>query len=157
MYPPLHGRVADLRSLCESQGVGLHATDNGTFYACLNLNGDSDQQLALARCRDYCPFLRTGRLHTCAMSAMVGYFNGSFEQRIPVDGGIDIHAPGASGRAILRQLNRPIETCKWCSPDVVRFPWSPSRRRLSEWDAGSEKAVAGRQDAVCPSPPIHSA
>jgi hypothetical protein len=71
------------------------------------------------------------------MSALVGYFNEQFGHRIPVDGGIDIHAPGTSGRAILRRLNRPIETCKWCSPDGISFPWSTSSRLPGEWDAGA--------------------
>jgi hypothetical protein len=139
VYPPLHHRVAVLRSLCEAKGVHLHASDPvSTFDACLNLRGDSDAQLAFDRCRRMYvnPFLQAGRLYVCSSPALVWHFNKQFDLRIPADAGIDIHAPAVTGRAILRQLNRPIETCKWCSQDGVSFPWTTSKRQLHEWDAG---------------------
>lgn len=143
VYPPVRGRVAHVRSLCEVRGVELSTTDREIFYAHLNFKGDSRPGPTFARCRarDYCPFLQDGRLYVCATPALVGYFNQRFHSRIAADAGIDIHAPGASGRAILRQLDQPVETCKWCSDDPVSFPWTTSSRRPEEWEAATYRAA----------------
>ncbi|OHB62912.1 MAG: hypothetical protein A2Y76_11525 [Planctomycetes bacterium RBG_13_60_9] len=142
VYPPMTSRMPDLRSLCDAQGVCLHITRREDFHAHLNLNGDSDKRLAFVRCREryFCPFLQAGRLYTCGVPALVGYFNRQFGREIAADAGIDIHSPKASGRAILRQLNSPIETCRWCSYDFVPFPWSTSNRLAQEWDSAAQVA-----------------
>ena len=49
--------------------------------------------------------------------------------------------------AVLRQLNQPIETCKWCSYDFVPFPWSTSNRRPEEWDAAEYLRVRRPESA----------
>ena len=107
-----------------AQRVSLHLTERERFHAQLNLQGDSNQGLTFTRCRAryFCPFLQAGRLYTCAMPALVGYFNQRFGYQITANEGMDIHAPAVTGRAILRQLDQPIETCRWCSSDVRFFP-----------------------------------
>lgn len=54
---------------------------------------------------------------------------------MPADEGIDIYSPSISGREVLMRLNKPIDTCKWCSYDIVPFAWETSNRVLEEWDA----------------------
>ena len=143
VYPPLRDRVAQLRSLCEAGGVDLRTTDRDMFHSHTNLQGDSDKQRAFDICRQkyYTPFLQGGRLYACPTPALVRYFNQRFHHAIAADAGIDIHCPHASGAAILRQLDQPMETCKWCSYDFVPFPWSTSTRRLEEWDAATYRTV----------------
>jgi hypothetical protein len=144
VYPPLQHQVAARRSLCAANGVTLYANDVvSVFHAHMNLQGDSDEQRAFDCCRRmyFVPFLQAGRLYVCPLPALAWHFNKQFDYRIPADAGIDIYSSAVTGRAILRQLNKPIATCKWCSYDFVPFPWSTSKRRLSEWDAGVHRTA----------------
>lgn len=143
-YPPFRHRVECWRALCEAQRVRLRVTSVETFFAFHNLRGDSDKQKAFKLCRRrwYCPFLREGRLYVCSVPALVHTFNKRFGTKIRTDRGIDIHSQGINGGWILRQLNRPIETCSWCSCDIVPFPWSVSNKLPAEWDAGEQRKTA---------------
>ncbi len=142
VYPPWKDQVADLCALCAVRAVNLHVRAVETFHAHSNLRGDSDPQLAFELCRRryLWPVLQSGRLYPCGVPAFVHYFNERFDYRIPAAAGMDIHSPAVSGRALLRQLNRPTETCRWCSYEFVPFAWSPSRRRAEEWDAAAALA-----------------
>jgi len=138
VYPPWAGRLRAWQSLCVAQGVCVFTTQVETFHAHANLRGNSDPRTAFDLCRRryFWPVLREGRLYPCGVPAFVPYFNEQFGCQIPVDAGIDIHAPAARARTILRRLNEPMETCRWCSYDFVPFPWAPSNRRAEDWDAG---------------------
>jgi hypothetical protein len=149
VYPPLRHQVAALQALCDAKGVHLYARHIiSNFHAHANLQGDSNEQMAFDLCRRqfFCPFLQAGRLYPCAVPALVRYFNTRFNYQIPADPGIDIHAPTVTGRAILRRLNRPIETCRWCSYDFVPFPWATSKRVPEEWDADFHRSRTGSRE-----------
>lgn len=136
VYPPLRKNLADYRVLCKANGVSLSTRDVEIFHAHFNSKGNSDKKKAFDICRSiyFCPFLRDGRLYTCATAALVHYFNERFGCKITADEGIDIHSNSASGRGILRRLSRPIDTCKWCSYDFVPFSWEVSNRVSEDWD-----------------------
>ena len=136
VYPPLRKNLADYLALCKAEGISVVPREVETFFAHHNLKGDSDKIKAFDICKSvfYCPFLQNGRLYTCAMPALVHYFNERFGHAIPEDGGIDIHEDPLTGRAILRKLLQPIETCKWCSYDFPSFKWDVSSRTAEEWE-----------------------
>jgi hypothetical protein len=137
VYPPVSKHLADYRVLCDTKGVSLFTTYKDSFHAHKNLKGNSDKKKAFDICRSnyYCPFLRDGRIYACVVTALIHYFNKRFNYKITADEGINIHSHFASGRLILKRLNRPIETCKWCSYDFVSFPWKVSNQTIEDWDA----------------------
>jgi hypothetical protein len=137
VYPPYRGRVEAWRGLCDREGVELYLTDGRRFFLRMNRQGDSDVTKAFRSCRSrqYCPFLCNGRIHTCAMSALVHYFNAEFGTAIESHPGIDLYEYGMSGRKILEFLDTPISTCRWCPYDWVEVPWSWGRRS-DEWILG---------------------
>lgn len=137
-YPPLHDRLEEYRSLCKREGVSLLVKHTETFCARGNLKGDSPMRSTFRRCQigAVCSYLQDGRLYACAMPSQVHYFNDRFGYRVTADPGIDIHADSISGRQVLRMLNRPVETCRWCSNREARFAWSGGGRAAPEdWDA----------------------
>jgi hypothetical protein len=141
VYPPLRQRVAEWRSLCDAQKVKLNLSNEiHTFLVFLNLRGNSDEKKSFNLCRSsyFCPFLRDGHLYTCAMPALIHYYNNRFGYQIPADRGINIHSQSVSGKGILQYLNKPTVTCKWCSYDFVPFPWSALKGNPSheDWIAG---------------------
>ena len=141
-YPPLK-RAEELRALCKHEQVNLSVTNIETFHAHTNLKGDSDKQKAFKICRKryYSPLLKEGHLYVCPKPAYVHYFNESFGYQIPTDKGIDIHSQNISGSWILRELDKPIETCKWCSYDYVPYTWSSSNNLATDWDAAEQRKM----------------
>lgn len=137
LYPPLQDNLPDYRRLCDDEGVSLSVTYRENFVSHMNLNGDSGGEETFKACRKryFHPFLQNGRVYTCGMAALVHHFNNKFDYRITPDEGIDIYSPATTGKKILKKLNRPIDTCKWCSYDFVPHPWQPSNRVPEEWNA----------------------
>lgn len=143
VYPPLK-RSEDLRTLCESKHVNLNMSKTiETFHAHHNPKGNSDKQKAMNACRKmyYCPYLREGRLYVCVMPATVHNFNKISDYQIAIDGGINIHSKNISGSWILDELNKPIETCKWCAYDFTPFSWSTTNKTSAEWDPSEHKKM----------------
>lgn len=141
VYPPFEAHRDEWRKLCARERVVLNDSPPlGTFHAHMNLKGTTPPGRAFRSCRSrfYCPFLQAGRLYLCGIPALVHYFNARFGTRIPDAEGIDIHAPGLTGRKILRRLNRPVRTCAWCAEIPVAFPWATDGEeaapRASDWD-----------------------
>jgi hypothetical protein len=137
VYPPLKRYLPEIRALCNSEGVKLNEMPVETFIAHHNLKGDSDKHKALEVCREafFCPFLKDGHLYVCAVPALVHHFNNAFDSNIIADEGIDIYSKHVSGRAVLKQLNRPVETCKWCSYNFSQFPWETTNKLADDWEA----------------------
>jgi hypothetical protein len=103
--------------------VRLNAKESDIFLARCSFKGDSDRQKAFDHCRReyFCPFLENGRIYPCAMSALVRYFNRTFDRSISVNPGFNIHARLATGSRILNYLSKPVPTCAWCSCDLAPF------------------------------------
>lgn len=145
VYPPIRKNLPDYLALCEAKGITIVPREVETFFAHHNLKGDSDKVKAFDICRSvfFCPFLQEGRLYTCALPALVHYFNERFGQTIAADEGINIHSGSITGGEILRQLQKPIETCKWCSYDFVDSKWDVSKRVPEDWDANIRAKAPG--------------
>jgi hypothetical protein len=54
----------------------------------------------------------------------------------------EVYYQDISSSKIIRQLSKPIETCKWCMFPVIVVPWSKSAANKLpspfDWDAGTE-------------------
>ena len=137
VYPPLRKHVNNMRTLCDRHGVKAVFRKVNRFHAHRNLKGDTDKHKAFKACRKkvFCPLLKQGTIYTCPIPGYVHYFNERFNCQITIDKGIDIHADTLTARKILRALNRPIETCKWCSDYFIEYQWSKSNKLSSDWDS----------------------
>ena len=145
VYPPAQEHVDDYRALCEREGVFISTRDVESFVAHFNSKGDSQVDKAFRLCpiEYYCRFLQDGHLYPCAKPALVHYFNESFDLKVTADEGIDIYSPSLSGREVLMRLNKPIDTCRWCSYDLVPFAWETSNRVVEDWDAEAHREKVG--------------
>ncbi len=142
LYPPFEKLAPTWEGLCDREGVPVKTySKNGTFSARINPHGNSDKAEAFRLCRIDCdcPYLRRGRIHTCAMSAHVELFNEKYGAQVTGDSGIDIYGLDVSARKISKYLRTPIETCRWCATSARCFPWSPHKKnepiQLSDWYA----------------------
>ena len=148
VYPPMEKMVETYSRLCRENRVRLHLSYSNEFMAHYNPKGDSDKAKAFRECRKmyFCPFLRDGRVYSCFMTPNVRYFNQKFGHEVAVDPGVDFHSSATTGRGILRYLDRPIETCQWCTYDFAPFKWEQGRRDEVPEDWGS--ARGGRQTTL---------
>jgi len=63
-------------------------------------------------------------------------FNKKFNQNIIVDKAINIHSPFTTGSKIIKKLDEPIETCRYCIggiENIVNYPWDISSGKIEEW------------------------
>ncbi|MCI5178313.1 MAG: hypothetical protein D3911_03100 [Candidatus Electrothrix sp. AW3_4] len=140
-----------IRFLAESFNVDLNIPyePERVFYKKMNLIGNSDKQKVFDYCRSWlghtCMNLRQGRIYQCPITAYSKHFNNEFGYQIDADKGIDIYSPNISSSDILRQLSKPIETCKWCMSPSIAVPWSRSVANkppsAANWDAGSTESA----------------
>jgi hypothetical protein len=71
----------------------------------------------------YCPFLGKSKLYVCALPPTAHYYNAKFGRSIPDDPGIDIYDPRLDGTTILKLLETPIETCRYCACQYESHRW----------------------------------
>ena len=109
------------------------------FYKFINIKGDSDPEKSFRSCRavHICPFLRNGKLFTCAFAPHVHLFNQFFDQSIPVTEGdyVDIYGD-VTPEEILDFLMHPVPLCQWCNVQRVPFDWGKSNQDIQEWING---------------------
>jgi len=139
VYPPILPILDEIRGLCGRERVGLRESPNNAFCVRMDLEGCSAPKSAFSNCRNlfYCPVLKEGRLHVCATSAYVGYFNSRYGANLPQDEGVNLGDPGLSGRRVLRELNKSVALCRFCSLKTHTAPWSNSSPEKLDWDIRS--------------------
>ena len=105
------------------------------FHASYNDRGNSDTKKAFLSCRarNYCPFLRQGKLYICAKPALVHYFNKRYGTMIPNSGFVDIYKSKLTGWDVLDALNKPANTCAYCFYEFNNFDWAVSTQQISDW------------------------
>jgi hypothetical protein len=125
LYPIMETARTEIERLCARQGVTLNVNRTTSFLAGINPRGDSDPQQAMDYCRSqfYCPFLGKSKLYVCALPPTAHYYNEKFGRSIPDDPGIDIYDPRLDGTTILKLLETPIETCRYCACQYESHRW----------------------------------
>lgn len=104
------------------------------FSKYLNPTGDSDKNTVFENCiRRNCTFLSNGKMAACCQPFTVHYFNEYFDEHLPENEGIDLYEAGLNGWEIQKRLITPMETCRFCSPDVP-FDWEISKPPFSKTD-----------------------
>ncbi len=136
---PLKGNSIDDKKLqikanSECVPVAYDYNPGKKFAKPLTLSGDANKQKIFKECQNRssckhtCMNLKQGRIYHCPITAYVHYFNNKFNYRISQDAGINIHSQDVTGSLILKRLNKPIETCKWCSfTNFIEVPWSAGK------------------------------
>lgn len=132
---PITLHLEKINTLAENHAVRVIRHEAMIFHRHMNLRGDSSPAAAMRICRKhyYCPFLRDGKIYTCARPALVHYFNAQFATSLPETNYLDIHSNNLSGRDVLRFLNRPSESCCFCCYDYPEFEWGLSKKNINEW------------------------
>ena len=141
VYAVLENTASDVLEFCSQQKVRVEARHKRTFSAQINPRGDSDPALSFDYCRSlyYCPFLFNSRLYVCALPPTVQYYNEKFGQSIPGDPGIDFYDPQLDGKKILKLLETPIETCRFCAVAYTQYAWERSRKQFhaEDWEVNT--------------------
>lgn len=104
------------------------------FSKYLNPKGDSNKMVIFHDCiRKNCTFLARGKIAACCQPFTVHYFNDYFGEHLPEDEGIDLYEEGLDGWEIQNRLITPLESCRFCAPDIP-FDWEVSGHPFQKED-----------------------
>ena len=135
IYPPMKAHANECVEACRENGVRWTLSQTDQFCVWLNKRGDSRVNETFLRCRKnlYCPVLKDGQIYTCATAAYVDLFNRRFGLKLPQAPGLALDANGLTGKAVLKWLNRPVETCRYCATEKTMTAWKNGRPEVDDW------------------------
>ena len=140
IYPPLRSRRQEIVARFKEAGVRLFTIEVGDFYVKMNPNG-GDPKAALRFCRKttYCPYLRDGRIYTCAQAFHIRDYIKLYEKETDKKSemvpsrGLAVYDETTDGWSVLEYLMTPCETCRFCADSFRYIPWSQSLKHYKEW------------------------
>lgn len=122
---------------CKNKGYKFRVTPCDSFSAWITTEPQFNliHQIYTNCYVNMCNMVHEGRIHRCAMSLFIKYFNNAFNTTIPLDPGIDIYNLAYIDNIFLdKYFNSPFATCAYCTfPNVRKFDWRPSSNEKSEW------------------------
>ena len=140
LYGPVAAKCAQIEQKCLSENVPLRVQRGDVFFARMVPKGTSSAQRSFRFCRKttYCPYLRGGRLYTCAQAYHIRDFVRAVrasgrEMNEVVDEGIDVRDAFWSGKKVLRYLMTPSIVCQYCAERMRLMPWSNGSRDVRDW------------------------
>ena len=145
VYPPLRNRRDELVAAFRSAGVPMFTVEVGEhdFYVKMRpCGGDAAKSMRLCRKMTYCPYLRDGRLYTCAQAYHIKDYIKLYETetgnqgKMTASAGLDVHDEANDGWTILKYLMTPCETCRFCADRVRGIPWTQGFRSVRDWEVG---------------------
>jgi len=143
-YYPITLNLKNIKQKAQYYGVQIKIPKMVTkFFNMMNLSGDSDPEKSYQVCKKMyqTPHLKDGKLYPCPLPAYVHYFNAYFEYDIQVSENdcIDIYGP-VEPKEIIRFLDQPLQTCRWCVTRRDKTEWGITQRDISEW-SGQEAGI----------------
>lgn len=140
IYPPMRSYKEEVIARFRNAGVCLFTVEVGDFYVKMNPNGGNPKS-ALRFCRKttYCPYLRDGRIYTCAQAFHIKDYIRLYEKEagkkseMVTSKGLDVYDETICGWSVLKYLMTPCETCRFCADSFRYIPWSQSNKHFEEW------------------------
>ena len=140
VYPPIEHRREELVRAFKDARVEMFMVDVGDFYVkMLPDGGNPKSALRLCRNSTYCPYLRDGRLYTCAQAYHIRDYIAAWkretgeESKMRPSKGLDVHDSKLDGWAALEYLMTPCETCRFCADSLRFVKWGHCTGSVKEW------------------------
>jgi len=142
IYPPFRDRKKEAIEVFENAGINFFTMEVGDFYVTMNpAGGDAGKSMHFCRKTTYCPYLRDGRLYTCAQAFHIRDYIDAYERATGTNAvmrqasGLDVYDGSLSGWRILEYLMTPCETCRFCADKPRYIKWSQGCRDVTEWES----------------------
>lgn len=138
LYPPTRKSEEKIKQVLEENGVsfGTNREPVINFSKSMQLVPNIEQSNAHNTCvsRNIF-FLREGKLHKCPPEALINRFYERFDIPLRSDTGIDIYSDEIIWNDTLNDLyEKPVEQCKFCSEELVDFPWKmQANPEIEDW------------------------
>lgn len=140
LYAPMAAKCDAIERKGREEGVALRVQKGDEFFAKMLPCGDGDARKSFRFCRKttYCPYLRDGRLYTCAQAFHIrDFIRVAKKAGIKVDeihdDGIDLRTAELNGMDILRYLMSPGVVCRFCADHVRLMRWSNGSKDVRDW------------------------
>ena len=140
LYGPMMPKRRLIEEKCARENVALRVQEGTVFFARMVPEGTANARKSFRFCRrtTYCPYLRDGRLYTCAQAYHIRDFVQAARRagRVVadvVDEGLDLHDPALTGKKILHALMTPGPVCRLCAAQMRLMPWSNGSKDVRDW------------------------
>lgn len=141
VYPPFRNRRNELVAAFRAAGVRLFTVEVDDFYVKMNpTGGNARKAMRFCRKTTYCPYLRDGRIYTCAQAYHIKAYIKLYENEtgekseMASSRGLDVHVDGIDGWRILKYLMTPCETCRFCADKARFIRWTKGCKNAREWE-----------------------
>ncbi len=139
-YPPMRQYRRKFVEAFKRAKVPMFIVEAAEFYVKMNPSGGNARK-AMKFCRKttYCPYLRDGRLYTCAQAFHIRDYIRAWEAQTQTrtamarSAGLDLGNPAFGGWEILEYLMTPCETCRFCSDGARLIEWSQGVKSVKDW------------------------
>lgn len=140
VYPPVRHRRDELVKAFRDAKVEMFMVEVGDFYVrMLPEGGNPGKAMRFCRKSTYCPYLRDGRIYTCAQAYHIREYIEACRRESGEDvkmcpsRGLDVYDAGLDGMKILYYLMEPCETCRFCADSFRFMEWKQSDGCVREW------------------------
>ena len=140
LYGPMMPKRRLIEEKCARENVALRVQEGAVFFARMVPEGTANARKSFRFCRrtTYCPYLRDGRLYTCAQAYHIRDFVQAARRagRVVadvVDEGLDLHDPALTGKKILHALMTPGPVCRLCAAQMRLMLWSNGSKDVRDW------------------------
>ena len=125
-YPPIQNKIKQIEQKLSSFKIKYSITPMViNFTANLNPKGNSNKEEIFKNCgHRYCTILKNDHIYICPICAYIDNYNKYFNKNIPIPKGINIYS--CSAKQILNYLNKPEETCRYCTNSKRYLNWKCS-------------------------------
>ena len=141
VYPPLMNRRNELITAFRSAGVKFFTAEVDDFYVKMNPSGgDGKKAMRFCRKTTYCPYLRDGRIYTCAQAFHIKDYIIAYEKmtglesKMVASNGLDVYDETIDGWRILQYLMTPCKTCCFCADKVRFIVWEKGGMSVRDWE-----------------------
>jgi hypothetical protein len=139
VYPPFLSKAQMWVETAKKHEVKITTSTVENFFAIMNEFGTTNPKAVFENCRNrfYCPFLRKGKIYACAGPALIHHFNERYGMSIPSSEYVDIYKAGLKGQEVLEKLDKPMNTCRYCSEVFINYEWEHSTYAAEDWFAST--------------------
>lgn len=134
---PIHNEIYEksFRKM-EENNIEYYVKKTDYFSYFTNINAAYNKKSSFNKCPiKYCIIVSKNRIYHCPITACLYIYNEKFHTRLKDSKGISIYS---NSKQIMKYLNKPIETCKYCcfgeTSDKVKYKkWELSKQQPDEW------------------------
>lgn len=138
-------KIKDACARLEAENVNYEIIETDIFSVSMLLEDNKyDIKDTFNACSNYmnCTNLYNGMIYKCPRPISLRHYDRKFGTHYSdMTDGIDIYNPAVTGQLIIERLDRPIRTCRLCTPERKFLKWSQKELDQFQWQICKENKL----------------